>query len=153
MELVLRGDAAYEDRQVSDNLARVKAAQTLYDAALQLDPNFVPALKAKASIWDDINDFDPHIDRERVVRQMDELSLRAVTLDPTKPSSWSARFIALSDSGHWTAALEAINKLISYDPFSSDAYGQKAWAMNMLGRPVEALQLADKALTLNPEFT
>jgi hypothetical protein len=91
MELVLRGNAAREDPQTLDNLAKTKAAQLLYAAALQRDPNFVPALIAQSNIWDAINDFDPHSDRERMLQQMDELSLRAVTRDPTNPRAWGSR--------------------------------------------------------------
>jgi serine/threonine protein kinase/tetratricopeptide (TPR) repeat protein len=153
MELVFRSYGLREDPQISDNLARVNEARQLLDAVLQLDPNFVPALIAQNDVWVDLHGSDAHFDRELMVRQMDDLSLRAVTLDPTSPNAWHARYIALNDSGHWTAALEALNKWISYEPFSSMAYSEKALTMILLGRPAEALELADYARVLNPEFT
>jgi tetratricopeptide (TPR) repeat protein len=82
---------------------------------------------------------------------MDELSLRAVNLDPTDRRAWSVRFLALADAGRWPAAEEAVNKAIKLDPYSSHGYELKGWMMSMLGRPAEAFPILDQAIALDPE--
>jgi tetratricopeptide (TPR) repeat protein len=145
---VLRGEALTAQ---SDSLESTRVAQQRYDAALALDPNFVPALAAQVGNWDRLNDVDPRIDRERMLRQMDELSLRAVHLDPTDPAAWDARFAALSDAGQWPAAEEANNKQISLDPLDLRPYQVKAFIAMMVGRPAEALPIVEKAIALDPD--
>ena len=148
MGLVLRGYAVWKDGQT---LQKTLEAQKLYDAALRLDPNLVYALLVQASNWDLLNDVDPNSDRERMVREMDDLTRRAVNLDPTNPYAWSNRAGALANAGRWSAAVEANERRISLDPFSPAPYEYKAWLMSMTGRPAEALPLVDRALSLDPE--
>jgi len=148
MGLVLRGYAVWKDGQT---LQKSLEAQKLYDAALRRDPNFVYALLLQAANWDLLNDVDPDSDRKRMIREMDELTRRAVNLDPTNPYAWSNRAGALANAGRWSAALEANERRISLDPFSPAPYEYKAWLMSMTGRPAEALPLVDRALSLDPE--
>jgi tetratricopeptide (TPR) repeat protein len=148
MELVLRGYAVWKGGQTFE---KTLEAQKLYDAALRLDPNFVYALLLQAANWDLLNDVDPKLDHDRMVRQMDDLTLRAVNLDPTNPYAWSIRAGALANAGRWSAAAEANERRISLDPFSPAPYEYKAWLMTMMGRPAEALPLVDRALKLDPE--
>jgi serine/threonine protein kinase/tetratricopeptide (TPR) repeat protein/TolB-like protein len=148
IELVVRGDAVFIDART---LEKALEAQKLYEAALRLNPNLVSALVSQALNWDAINDVDPHIDRQRLVREMDELTRRAVALDGTNPLAWAARSEALSYAGRWTAAVEANAKAIRLDPFYAGRYAGQAWIMNMIGRPTEALPLADHAISLDPD--
>ncbi len=148
MGLVLRGYAVWKDGQT---LPKTLEAQKLYDAALRLDPNFVYALLLQAANWDLLNDVDPNSDHDRMVREMDELTRRAINLDPTNPYAWSNRAGALANAGRWSAALEANERRISLDPFSPAPYEYKAWLMTMTGRPAEALPLVDRAMSIDPE--
>jgi serine/threonine protein kinase/TolB-like protein len=148
MELALRGYAVWKDGQT---LERTLQAQKLYDAALRLDPNLGYALLLQAANWDLLNDVDPISDRGRMVRQMDELTQRAVNLDPTNPHAWAMRAGALANAGRWNAAFEANDRRISLDAFSPAPYEYKAWLMTMTGRPAEALPLVNRALSLDPE--
>jgi tetratricopeptide (TPR) repeat protein len=147
-ELALRGYAAWKDGQTLDKTLQ---AQKLYDAALRLDPNSSYALLLQAANWDLLNDVDPNSDRDQMIRQMSELTLRAVNLDPTNPHAWSIRAGALANAGRWSAAVEANERRIALDPFSPAPYEYKAWLMTMTGRPGEALPLVDRALSLDPE--
>jgi tetratricopeptide (TPR) repeat protein len=148
MGLVLRGYAVWKSGQT---LQKTLEAQKLYDAALRLDPDFSYALLMQAANWDLLNDVDPNSDRERMVREMDELTLRAINLDPTNPQAWSARAGALANAGRWSAAFEANERRISLDPFSPAPYEYTAWLMSLTGRPAEALPLVNRALSLDPE--
>jgi serine/threonine protein kinase/tetratricopeptide (TPR) repeat protein len=148
MGLVLRGYAAWKDGQT---LQKTLEAQKLYDAALRADPNFVYALVLQAANWDLLNDVDPDSDRDRMLREMDRLTLRAINLDPTDPHAWSVRAGALANAGRWSAAFEANERRLSLDPYSPAPYEYKAWLMTMTGRPADALPLVDRALSLDPE--
>ncbi len=148
MGLVLRGYAVWKDGQT---LQKTLEAQKLYDAALRIDPNLGYALLMQASNWDLLNDVDPNPDRERMVREMDQLTLRATNLDPTNPYAWASRAGALANAGRWSAAVEANERRLSLDPFSPAPYEYKAWLMTMMGRPADALPLVDRALSLDPE--
>jgi serine/threonine protein kinase/tetratricopeptide (TPR) repeat protein len=148
IELVLCGIAAVSNEPT---LEKAMEAQRLFDAALRLNPNLVYALSQKAMAWENLNDVDPHIDHQHMVREMDELTKRAIALDLTDRNAWDARAAALADAGRWSAAFEATAKAIRLDPFSPKMYEVKAWMMNMTGRPAEALPLVDYAISLDPD--
>src|SRR5262249_48095208 len=146
-ELVVRGWATFD---VAPTLANVRAARQLFDAALRLDPNNVRALRARAVFADFENDVDPSPDHGRLVREMDDFSARALKLDGADPSNWRTRMGALAYLGRWNAATEAIDQAIRLDPYKMNWYSNKAWVMNMTGRPAEALSLLTKAAALEP---
>jgi adenylate cyclase len=79
-ELVLRAFATWDKDQ---SLAGIIEARKLIDEALRLEPNLEPALVARAWATDFENDDDPHPDHDRIVREMDEYTIRAINLDPS----------------------------------------------------------------------
>ena len=147
VELVLRGYAVSHE---SSTLASIRSARQLYDAALRLDPNLVPALGLRSEILDAENDVDPNLDHDRMVREMEEFSSRALKLDATDRWVWRERSLALADGGRWNAAVEAVDQAIKLDPYNADNLAFKGWLMNMTGRPADALSLADRAIALAP---
>ena len=84
------------------------------------------------------------------MRENDEFSARAVALDPGNSSAWGWRSQALQLLGNWNASLEASEREIKFDPFAPRGYSGRAWLMSMMGRPADALILADKAMSLRP---
>jgi adenylate cyclase len=146
MELVVRAWSVGDTQSV----ANAREMRKLLDRALALEPTLVPALHLAFGQVDMLNDVDPHPDHERYVRESDQFSARAVTLDPGNSRAWNDRAVALELLGRWSASLEASQRAIDLDPFSTRAYQVRAWLLNMMGRPAEALPLADKALLLDP---
>ena len=146
-ELVLRSYALADESATRESVVR---AHKLLDNALHLDPNWVLALVGRTNILNGELDVDPHPDRDRIAREMDEFSSRATKLDPTDPQAWSARSLALAIGHRWNAALEAIDQAIRFDPYGSGHYADKAWLMNMNGQPAKALPLIDQAIALKP---
>jgi len=71
------------------------------------------------------------------------LSFRAVTLDSSDGMSWQMRTTALIRLQRWDAALEANDK--------GGLARHRAEIMVMLGRPQEALALADHDIAENPQ--
>jgi len=56
-------------------------------------------------------DLNPIAERDRLVAEMDELTFRAIGIDPNSPGAWRWRADALWRQWRWDAALEAIAKL------------------------------------------
>jgi len=146
-ELVIRGSAAMGVA----TLANARKAKELYDAALRLDSNNVLALRARALIVTYENEVDPNPDPQRMAREFDEHSARALALNRTDPVSWNFRCGALGNLGQWTAAAEACDQTIKLDPYSANWYNAKAWLLIMTGRPADALVMTSKAMDLDPE--
>jgi Tfp pilus assembly protein PilF len=61
--------------------------------------------------WDDI-----HIDRERALRRLDEVTNKAVNLDRAHAVTWKQRAMVLLYTGQWEASLEASAKAMRLDP-------------------------------------
>ncbi|MCX6133345.1 MAG: tetratricopeptide repeat protein, partial [Ignavibacteriales bacterium] len=54
------------------------------------------------------------------------------------------------EHGQFEEALHFVDRLLSFEPFSSDAWQRKGMILNNLYRSEEALTCYDKALQLNP---
>jgi adenylate cyclase len=146
-ELVLRASAMSNKDQ---SLAGFMEARKLVDRALLLDPDLVPALILRAALINNEGDVDPNQDRDRIARDQDQLTARAVVLDPTDPTAWNWRGVALAYLGRWDAALEANAMAIKLEPYEARWYSDRAWLMTQMARPAEALALVDRALALDP---
>jgi tetratricopeptide (TPR) repeat protein len=147
MELALRA-AIVLDKE-GDLLRGALEARRLYDEALRLDPDLVWAMLGRA--W--TLQTELHLggaDRDRIVQELDALSMRAVALDPDDPMAWSLRAHALVSQWRWEAALEANSKEQSLDRTRARPLVARAWMMNLLGKPAEALPLVARALELDP---
>jgi adenylate cyclase len=146
-ELVLRAQALSNK---DHSLAVFIEARKLVDRALRLDPDLVPALILSASLINNEGDVDSNQDRDRIAREQDQLTARAVVIDPTDPAAWDWRGVALAYLGRWDAALEANSMAIKLEPYEPRWYSDRAWLMIQMARPAEALALVDRALALDP---
>lgn len=146
-ELLLRAWAVYDK---DHSLQGVRAAMRYVEDAVRVDPNLAAAWNARAMLVNLERDVDPAHDRERMVRELDSFSERAVTLDPTDASAWSTRSMALTYLSRWDAALEAASRATKLDPLDSDDQLQEARIRVLMGRPSEAVTLAERVLKRNP---
>ena len=147
-ELVLR---AYALGGEDTSLAGLTAAGKLVDEALRLEPDLVPALVLRAALFHDEGAADPNADRDRIAREQDRYTARAVQLDPADRAAWDWRTEALASLGRWNSALEANATEIKLDPYEASGYLTRANLMILMGRPVEALALVERALELHPD--
>ena len=149
MDYVLRARALTTAE--AGTLQKVREGQRLYEEALRRDPNLVPALLGLTDALSAEIDNDAHIDHDRVVRRMDELTSMAVNLNGAHPKTWATRDYVLSYLGQWDAALEASAKAIRLDPYSSGRLSHRAWMLVIAGgRPAEALALIEQAIAMDP---
>jgi predicted Zn-dependent protease len=124
--------------------------EKLAEQALKRDPNCVPALVLLTRALNQQIDYDVHVDRDRVVRRMNDLTKKAVRLDASQPTIWVFRALTLMLMGQWNAALEASARCLALEPYSSGLTLHHAALTTLSGRPAEAIVLAEKALALDP---
>jgi len=137
-------------REAGDPLKGSLEARKLYDQALRLDPNSGAALVGKAGTLAYEVYFNPQLDHDRVVRELDELSFRAVSIDDQDPDAWAVRSVALGLQWRWDAALEANATAQNLDPTRDWLLTQRAELMVFMGQPQAALTLVEQALALDP---
>jgi adenylate cyclase len=146
-ELVLRAFALGGE---DPSLAGMIGAGKLVDQALRLEPDLVPALILRAALINNEGYIDPNADSDRIAREQDRYTARAVQLDSTDPAAWIWRATALAALGRWNAALEANATAIKLEPYEARWYSERANLMIWTARPAEALALAERALALDP---
>src|SRR5678815_5595303 len=147
MDLVLRATSLENEGKLLD---RFRRQQALCEQALQLDPDLVPALHCVYGALDGQLDLDSKVDRESLIRRMDEVTSRAVSMNRDAAESWWLRSAALMLMGRWEAALEASAKSIKLDPDGPYLLAGRAWLMTMIGQPEEAVALTSKAIAMDP---
>jgi hypothetical protein len=114
MELVLHADAFWkQDPSPKGRLA----ARKLYEEALRHDPASVPAMDGIMGTIGDELEHDSGADRERLVKEMDDLSMRAVQADRNDPRVWMNRTYALEWQERWDAALESSAQAMRIDSY------------------------------------
>jgi len=147
MELALRA-IDLKDQSLAGTIEKRK----LLDEALRRDPTLLPALILRIAVADAELDIDPDAaHRDRILREYDEFTNRAIGLDRNDPVAWDLRSAVLMYLGRWDAALEANAMAIKLAPDEPFHTQHRAWLMNMTGRPAEALTLVDRALAMGPD--
>lgn len=147
-ELTMRGDAIWE--RDSESLAALTEARSLYQKALRLNPTLTAALMSQAYTLSRTLDLDPHADRDRLLREYDEMSLRLIGVAQREARAWNIRADALQKQRRWEAALEANAAARKLDPTRFGAVYQYADLLIDMGQPEEALAVVDKAFSLQP---
>lgn len=147
MNLVLRGDALSAD---PNGLAEIPKARALYQEALRLDPNLVPALAGLASTYATELEESAHPDRSVLLSKIDQVSSRAIAVDPTSTDAWFAREVALMFLGRWDEALVAVDHVTALDPSQVIGFLHRAWILIQTGKPAEAVPFIEKAIAVDP---
>jgi len=139
---------------ITDNntLHGVLEARKWFDQALRLDANFLPAIRGRFVTLMNELDYDPKAEHGRILREMEELSFRAVSIDSSDGPSWINRAGALIRQQRWEAALEANSKAEKHSgPSLGWVLNQRAGIMVQMGQPQEALALVERQLALDPQ--
>jgi adenylate cyclase len=147
-ELTERADAILREPEPSPKV--LDEARSLYDRALQLNPNLPAALMSQANVLAEILDRDQGADRNRLLREYDQLSQRLIATAVGEARAWNIRADALQRQWRWEAALEANAKAQKLDPTRFGTMAQHAHILIDMGRPQEALVVLDAAFSLQP---
>ena len=79
------------EKTETDALKMATEMGRLLEEALSRDPNFVPALVLRARVLIQQIDYDVHVDRDRLVARMNELTSKAMRLNDSQPAIWVLR--------------------------------------------------------------
>src|SRR6185437_5356476 len=127
IDLILRGDAVWDS---DPSLNGVLEARKLYEAALRLDSGSADALMSVGWTLDSQLDIDPAVDHDRVVKELDEISSRAIRADRDNPSAWILREHALWRQWRWNEAFEANAEALRIDPYRNSTLGDRGLLLN-----------------------
>ena len=147
-ELTLRADVIWE--RDPGSLTALAEARQLYDRALLLNPVLPNALMSQAYALARTLDLDPDVDRDRVVREYDQMSVRLITVAGREARALNIRADALQRQWRWEAALDANARAEKLDPTRFGTMFQSADILIDMGQPAEALAVVDRALSLQP---
>jgi len=147
MDLVLRGDDAGQDRWTPEV---ANAQRKLYEAALARDSDFVPALIRLADALDEEMEQNMGADLERLAARMDEVTARAIRLDPADARSWITRASSLTWLGRWKEAASANDRALALEPSNRTFVLNGGWIQLRTGHAAEALATFEKALAMDP---
>jgi serine/threonine protein kinase/Flp pilus assembly protein TadD len=146
-EAYLRGHAllVYEDEP--DKLA---AAETHFEQALKLDPNYALALagysQVEGLIYRDIESTPVHLE------QAEQLARRALSIDPQLPEAHVALGRSYGDAHDYLRAAQEFREALRSEPQSAHAWDLLSWALGYQQPPdaLEAEQAAREAIRLEP---
>jgi adenylate cyclase len=144
-DLWLRG-AAIDARR----LEGAQPARELFEKALELDPRLVGAMLNIGFTYETELDQNPLADGDRIRKDFDELSRRAIATDRTDPRAWVLRAMALYYNNRLEEALDAAAEMQRIEP---NHVGARAWrgvVLIALGRSEEALAELDQGIALDP---
>jgi adenylate cyclase len=147
MELVLRANALWDS---DPSLSGMPEVRKLYEEALRLDPGSAEALKGLGwTLHRQLLD-DPAVDHDRAVKELDDVSRRAIRADRHDPNSWQLRDLALESQWQWESALEANTEALRIDPYRNITLKDRGRLLLLTGRSQEALPLIEQAIALDP---
>jgi adenylate cyclase len=147
-ELMLRGRQLWQ-RPSKENIAE---ARSLFQQAIEADPGFAPPLAYMAftyltaynNKWSDEYEDPAALDR------MLELANRALEIDPSYATGYAAQAIAYTYQGRHDEADSAAARAIAANSNDPDVLGRAAQVLSFSGRHLEAIELLNKAIDLDP---
>jgi adenylate cyclase len=124
----------------------------LYARAVELEPDNVKALSGLAmTIGYQGSSAEDEIRGRALLKQADELSTRAVSIDANHAFAWLVRSTVLYLQGQLPSANEAIDRALSLNPHTTESHAQRGLLLISAGRSEEAVAAFDRAMRLNPE--
>jgi adenylate cyclase len=129
------------------SLLKVRAACR---QASQLDPKLADALLCIAATLEMEGELGPTPRYAELAREADDLTRRALALAPNNADAWDVRAVILVTMLHQgTAGLEANARAIQIDPTRTGYLEDRAFSLVLLGQPLEALPILDRATNIN----
>lgn len=104
-------------------MGNTSAALSLYNEAIDIDPNFLDAHLKRAFVYSMLNQ------HEKAILDYDKI----VELNPQNSNIYVSRGSAYNRLNQFEKALVDFNKAIELDKTNSDAYNNRGWAKKGLG--------------------
>jgi serine/threonine protein kinase/tetratricopeptide (TPR) repeat protein len=148
-EAYLRGRALVD---FIDQTKALEGARTNFEKALQLDPNYAPALAGLSMVEAFYyRNLDPN---EAHLRQARELAERALAIDPQLGEADVAMANVYGDMFDYVHAAEKSREAATVEPDNAHAWDQLSWALGYQQPPdsVGAEKAAREAIRLQPSM-
>ncbi|MBI3304621.1 MAG: hypothetical protein HYZ72_21365 [Deltaproteobacteria bacterium] len=126
-------------------------ARQMFEKAIALDPQYAAAyaLLAGSYLWEWTNQWnkDP-----QMLERAFELAQRAVTLDDVLPLAHSVLGNVYQWKNQHDQAIAEGERAVVLDPNNAESYMRLAFILGPAGRAEEAIEVAKKAMRLNPHY-
>jgi class 3 adenylate cyclase/TolB-like protein/Tfp pilus assembly protein PilF len=146
-DLVLRG------RSLMYRIARSSNAEarTLFERAMELDPNYAPAYVglARVNMYSATQGWTP--DPGQALERSEALARRAITLDSASSSAYAILGHALVFFGDYDRALEELKRAIDLNPSDADAYSALTGVLLWTGDVPGAIAAGELLARFRPE--
>jgi TolB-like protein/tetratricopeptide (TPR) repeat protein len=130
---------------------RMQRAQALYEQALRLDPNSVPAMTGLANV---LSEQDMNWAGQWLSADAEQLAAKlvadALASAPSSEDAMVAQVRLLHGQTRFKELLDPSQRLVALYPNNPEGYHHLARAMQFEGRFSEAVTLFDKAIRLDP---
>ena len=126
-------------------------AEQLFHKALEIDPQLARAHVGLAYVYEYRLEFGLGSPADNLAKQM-ETARNAVRLDPSDGETQLVLGHAFAYQGMREQALDQFAKAETLAPSNADLLILIAWYLPQLGQPDRAVELAEKALGLNPNY-
>ncbi len=130
----------------------LRQAQSLFHKAVELDPNFQPAVRDLGISYVLEIDFGFSEDIQETLRIHEMYTRRALDLDPADPFAVYQLGNNYVYRGQLAEATEQFEKALELGPSNADLLLDVAWAFPQLGLTDRAVELAEQAVRLNPHY-
>jgi adenylate cyclase len=147
VDYIMRGDAILERHESKDSY---RAAEEMYERALQLDPRFPRALTGVAGmlVGRVLNDFSDA--REDDLRRADELVSRALAIDPNYADAHGVKGQILRERGRYEEAIAEYETEVALNPLALSGLSHLARTEILIGEPAKAVPLLERAMRMSP---
>lgn len=143
--------AATEELLRTSDPRQLQAIRARFEQALAIDGEHVPALTGYAhSLVYEADQTEAGPMRDAVLRRADQVSLRAVRLQPDDAEAWGARANVLFFRGQLDAAAEAVQHGLQLNPYLVPLQSFSGQIRLAQGRGEQALAAFERSIELNP---
>ncbi len=111
------------------------------EKALSINPNYAAAFGARGALYGCLGDHEQELQDYH----------KALSIDASLAFVHKNLGVYYFDKGDYEKSLEEYNLSVAIDPYRADAWSGKSEALGRLGRLVECIQSATKAIDLNPK--
>jgi tetratricopeptide (TPR) repeat protein len=127
----------------------IEFALKMFTRTIELDPGFVRAYAGIADCCSFLYMYGGSHDTHR--EQADEMSRKALRLDPDSAEAHASRGVVCSLKGDYACAEEEFEQAIQLDPMSFESYYFYARTCFAKGDLPKAIQMYEKAMEVNPQ--
>jgi TolB-like protein len=129
-----------------------KKAQELFQKAVALDPNFAGTYIGLAWSFNHAHDYGWGESRHELLAKWLAASKRAVALDPLDGEAHMTLGWYYQYTGYFERARDEIQKALTLNPNNADMLVLAGGVLSWLGKPEQAVEVAERSMRLNPLF-